>query len=245
MIPKGSRLAGLALCACLVVGLAQCKQKPGDKCSTPGKYTCVDTASALLCSSGTVVTLPCRGPHGCQGKGAASQCDDDLALEGDICQTTLNEDWSCSTDHKRELLCKDGKFQVARACKGPKSCQIQGNEIDCDDSMADVGDVCIEEPGDANYGCSLDKQTEVVCKSGKFQASNSCRGLKGCSIDGNTVSCDQSIAHEGELCRPVDNYSCSADAKVMLTCSPTMKWIKAKDCKKSGCRVKGHEVSCD
>jgi len=43
--------------------------------------------------------------------------------------------------------------------------------LTCDEQHGDVGDVCIEEPGDANYGCSLDKQTEVVCKSGKFQAS--------------------------------------------------------------------------
>jgi len=245
MIRKGSRLAAVVLCVCIAVGLTGCKQKVGDKCSSIGKFACTDTASAMLCNAGTLVTLPCRGPHGCQGTGTASQCDDDLALEGDYCQTTLNENWSCSTDHKKELLCKDGKFQVARACKGPKSCQIQGNTIECDDSMADVGDVCVEEPGDSNYGCSLDKQIEVVCKNGKFQPSNSCRGLKGCSISSNTVTCDQSMAREGELCRPVDNYSCTADAKQMLKCAATMKWAKEKDCKKNGCKVKGHEVSCD
>jgi hypothetical protein len=53
------------------------------------------------------------------------------------------------------------------------------------------------------------------------------------------------MAREGELCRPVDNYSCTADAKQMLKCAATMKWAKEKDCKKNGCKVKGHEVSCD
>jgi hypothetical protein len=235
------------LCASLAVALAGCnlKQKAGDKCTSIGKYICADATGALLCQNGTLVPLPCRGPKGCQGLGASSQCDDDLALEGDACLPTLNESYACSTDHKKELLCKDGKFATVSTCKGPKSCAIQGETVQCDDSMADVGDPCREEAGDANYGCTLDRKWEIVCKGGKFENSNSCRGVKGCWVDGNTVHCDLTFAREGDICRPVDNLSCGEDAKSEMKCSPQMKWVKRRDCKRAGCKIKGDEVYCD
>jgi hypothetical protein len=192
--------------------------------------------------------MPCRGPRGCQGRGTSSStCDDDLAQEGDPCQQTLNENYSCSTDHNKELLCKDGKFQTSSTCKGPKKCSVTGNTIKCDDSMADVGDPCVVEPGDANFGCSIDKKTEVQCDAAtnKFIASNACRGPKGCWIEGDLVQCDSSFARIGDTCRPVENHACNEDARSEVKCSPQMKWVKHRECKREGCRVKGREIWCD
>jgi hypothetical protein len=237
---------GLLIASWIVV-LAGCHLKPqaGGKCSNNGQYVCADPQSALLCQDGTFAPIACRGPKGCAGTGTASQCDDDLANEGDGCLTTLNENYACSTDHAKELLCKNGKFTEVRSCKGTKACSITGDSLHCDDSLADPGDPCVEEAGDANYACSTDKSLEVVCKGGKFGQSNSCRGTKGCWIGGDTVHCDMSFAREGDICRPVDNHSCSEDAKSEMLCSPQMKWTKKRDCKREGCKVKGNEVYCN
>jgi hypothetical protein len=249
------RLAAAVLSFSLLVALAQCnlKQQPGGKCTSNGRFICQDPASALLCQSGTLVALPCRGPKGCQGAGMASQCDDDLSQEGDACVQTLNENYSCSTDHKKELVCKDGKFVVISTCKGPKACVVNGTTIDCDDSFGDVGDLCQVGAGDANYACSTDKKSETVCKpmggadmkAGKFEESSGCRGIKGCHVEGETVYCDQSFAREGDLCRPVDNHSCTEDAKAELKCSAQMRWAKQRECKHGGCKIKTNEVICD
>lgn len=241
------RLAAAIVASLLAVGLVNCRGKPvaGGKCTVVGKYVCSDPSSALLCQGGTFVNLPCRGPKGCTGRGSSSECDDDLASEGDACLSTLNESYACSVDHKKELVCKDGKFQLARTCKGPKSCAIQGDTVHCDDSLIDVGDVCMEETGDANYACTPDRKTEVVCRGNKAEISNTCRGNKGCWIEGDTIHCDQDKGREGDVCRPVDNHSCSEDARSELKCAANGHWAKQRDCRHDGCKVKGNEVWCN
>lgn len=244
------RLAAAVFSVCLVVCLAQCKgmkPTPGGPCVTNNKYQCTDPSSALLCQNGKLVAMACRGPKGCRGTGASSSCDDDLSQEGDACMQSLNENYSCSLDHTKELICKDGKFAVARTCKGPKKCAVNGDLINCDDSMGDVGDVCRAEAGDANYGCTTDKKIEVVCDAAtsKFQPSNTCRGPKGCYIENERVYCDQSMARVGDKCRPVDNHSCSEDATAELKCSPQFSWMLQRACKHSGCKIKSNEVYCD
>jgi hypothetical protein len=219
----------------------------GDPCPVPNKYVCADTTSALLCRDGRRVPMPCRGPNGCFGEGDASKCDDDLGVAGDVCFMTLNENYACTPDHGSEVKCKDGTFAVVRTCKGPKKCVVEGDVVHCDDSFGDVGDSCIAEPNDANYSCSTDKKIEVVCdaSTSSFQPSNSCRGSKGCYITDDRVHCDQSSAREGDICRPVDNHSCSEDATVELKCSPQGTWKLQRPCKHAGCRIKNNEVYCD
>jgi hypothetical protein len=240
------QMAAAAFGGLLVTVLGSCKRPaPGSPCSNNGKIQCVDAVSGLLCQNSVIVALPCRGPHGCGM--AAATCDDDLAMEGDACQQTLNENYSCATDHTKELVCKDGKFQTASTCRGPRKCAVNGSTIECDDSMAELGDTCVVESGDRNFGCSVDKKTEVECDAAtnKFVAFNGCRGAKGCWIEGDMVHCDASYAREGDPCRPVDNHACSEDARSEMRCSPQMAWAKYRDCKREGCKVKGHEIWCD
>jgi hypothetical protein len=246
-----SRFAAAVLCVSLVVGLVECKGKPvpGGSCTSNNKYICTDPSSALLCQSGKLVVYPCRGPKGCQGQGVASECDDDLANEGDACLTTANESYACGTDHKKELICKDGKFVMARTCKGPKSCSVTGDMIHCDDSMADPNDQCVAEPGDANFACSTDKKYEVECKgaSAKFEISNSCRGPKGCYIQNDSVYCDRTFGREGDVCRPVGEPACGEDGRSEVKCvaaGVSGKWVKQRDCRR-GCSIKGNYVECD
>jgi len=80
---------------------------------------CVDTAvGASLQQWNPSSRCRVEARTACQGKGAASQCDDDLALEGDICQTTLNEDLVMQHGPQEELLCKDGKFPSREGMQG-------------------------------------------------------------------------------------------------------------------------------
>lgn len=245
MKPVCRWMAPAVLSLFFLAGASDCKPKPGAKCSTNGRFTCQDPSSALLCQGGVIVSLPCRGPGGCQGVGASSECDDDLAEEGDNCAMTQSENYSCTTDHKKELLCTEGKFVVRRTCKGQNACAIAANLIHCDDSVADVGDACVEEAGEANYACSVNKSLELVCKGKKFEESNSCRGPKGCWIQGESESCDYSFGREGETCRPVDSNACSDDAKSELVCTAQGKWAKKHECRREGCKVKGNDLYCD
>lgn len=191
--------------------------------------------------------LPCRGPHGCQGTGAGSTCDDDLAQEGDTCQPMLDGNYSCGLDLGRELLCKDGQFKTVSTCRGPKKCTIAGGTIACDDSLAELGDPCLVEAGDRNFGCSVDRKTEVRCDAATatFVAYNGCRGPTGCWIGADFVHCDSSLARAGEPCRHADDRACGEDAASEMTCSLQLKWVKQRECKREGCKVKGREVWCD
>ena len=237
------------MAAAALVVFAECKglkPTPGAKCVANGKFQCTDPSSAILCQAGVYVALPCRGPHGCAGTGLQSKCDDDLATEGDACMMTLNENYACTSDHTKELICKDGKFVTLRTCKGPSKCTIANETLNCDDSIADVGDACVAEAGDANYGCSLDKKIEVVCDAAtsKFQSFTACRGQKGCNIEKDVVHCDRTIGRVGEQCHTADDRSCSEDATAELKCSPQLRWLKQQDCKHDGCKVKGNYISC-
>jgi hypothetical protein len=134
----------------------------GDPCPVPNKYVCADTTSALLCRNGKRVAMPCRGPNGCRGEGDASKCDDDMGVAGDVCAMSLNENYACTPDHGSEVICKDNTFVVARACKGPKKCAVDGDLVHCDDSLGDVGDPCVAAPDDSNYACTTDRDRSRV-----------------------------------------------------------------------------------
>jgi hypothetical protein len=242
------RLAVAAVSAVLLLVLVQCnalKRKPGDKCVAPGTFTCSDPSTALLCQTGTLITMPCRGPNGCTGTGPGSQCDDDFGQTGEPCLTGSNgENYACGTDQKSELVCTAGKWTLASTCKGPAACKITGLMVQCDDNFADVGDPCQSNASDANYSCTPDKKTIVVCQQNKFAEWEGCRGPKGCHIEGNNVYCDTTLGKEGDMCRHADNHACSDDGTAMLKCTAAFKWTKQSDCKHGGCTVKGNEVDC-
>jgi hypothetical protein len=234
----------------LVAGLWDCKglslkQKPGDKCTHNNMYVCTDPSEAILCQDGTLVAMPCHGPKGCQGTGTASQCDDDLAKEGDSCVVAASgANYSCGTELKSELICTAGKFVLASTCKGPKGCRIVNANVECDHNFAEVGDTCVAPASDSNYSCTPDKKTEVVCQENKFAAWQPCKGPKGCHNENNSVYCDATFGADGDTCRHVDANACTEDAKSMLKCSPQFKWAKQKDCPKEGCKLQGNQVWC-
>jgi hypothetical protein len=242
------RLAAAVGSGLLLLVLVQCnalKQKPGDKCVSNGKFQCTDPSTALLCQGGTIVSMPCRGPNGCQGVGPGSQCDDDLGQAGEACLSgSGGENYACGTDQKSELVCTNGKWVVNSTCKGPAGCKVTGTMVHCDDDFADVNDPCQSNASDANYSCTPDKKTIVVCQSNKFIEWEGCHGPKGCHIENNQVFCDTTMGAVGDTCRHADNHACSDDAQSMLRCTAQFKWAKQQDCH-HGCRVHGNEVDCN
>jgi hypothetical protein len=241
------RLTVAAVSGLLLLLFVQCnKQKPGDKCVNNGKFTCMDPSTAMLCQAGTIVTMPCRGPTGCQGMGPGSQCNDDLGQAGEPCLAGVGgENYACTTDMKGELVCTGGKWTVNSTCKGPRGCKVAGEIIHCDDDFADIGDACLSSASDANYSCTPDKKTIVVCQQNKFVEWEGCHGPKGCHIESDNVYCDSAMATEGDMCRHPDRFACADDSKSMMKCSPQFKWAKQQDCKRQGCKIRGNEVICE
>jgi hypothetical protein len=233
-----SRATWLAIVVVSVFVFVNCKLRPspGGKCSTPGKALCMDTGTALLCKGGSFVNIPCKGPKGCVplGRSGDIECDDDLAAEGDNCMGYLNENYACSTDHTKALVCKADKFQLWGNCRGPKSCQIHANTVECDRTLQEAGDPC-NIPN--NYACSADHKLMLKCTDDKFVSDNSCRGPKACAHNEllHRVDCDDTIAVEGDPCSDQDEVCCAVDGKSRLICK-SHKYVVDKNCRrKDGC----------
>jgi hypothetical protein len=224
----------LALFAIALLALG-CRSKPaaGDKCTKEGRYVCADLQSALYCKSGVFVAVPCKGAKGCSGD-KNPRCDYELAAEGDACMSASSENYACSVDNKSGLVCKDGKFVLWRACKGPQGCVVRADRIECDNTYADPGDPC----GTAgSFACSVDKKLALVCKEGKYFVDSACRGPEACRVgtQARKLECDDSVANEGDPCDTEREVTCSEDHKSELVCT-NLKWTKKLDCtRKDGC----------
>lgn len=99
---------------------------------------------------------------------------------------------NCSQEKEAEcrggsqaLLCYKGKWMEVQ-CRGPKGCSEKGGVIECDESLAQVGDGCHDE---GNLACSSDKKAIVSCSQGKWTQKDAC-GSKNCVVTGNTVGCE-------------------------------------------------------
>ena len=70
-----------------------------------------------------------------------------------------------------------------RFCRGAKGCSTSGREIDCDESVASLGDPC----GLSGYACSADGKNELACQGGRFiqhkACKNWCKVLNSSSLD--------------------------------------------------------------
>jgi hypothetical protein len=112
----------------------------GDLCIDEGDAACrTDRAAFLKCTSGKFrTTNTCRGPKGCvlsekpDENKTLFECDDSLAQAGDACED--ENDQSCAVDRKALLACHAHKFNLSKACRGPKGCGLNDatGKFDCD-----------------------------------------------------------------------------------------------------------------
>jgi hypothetical protein len=202
-----------------------CKPKPGGRCS--GTQTaCEDAKTALFCDDGKFSEMTCGGPDGCAQSGKQVDCDNTIASKGDGCSD--NDDLACSAEKKSELRCRSNHFALASTCRGPGGCFFTGNKLHCDTDIADLSDPCEEKD---DLACSLDKKALYKCDGAQYQLDSTCRGPKGCSIEGNNVNCDHHVAEVGDLCRLEGSYACTGDMKALLACR-TGKFKLEKKCNK-------------
>ena len=146
-------------------------------CSTDGKFE-------LTCGGGAmVVTSTCKGPNGCRAStdGSSISCDTTYADPDDPCDTTES---ACSTDHRAQLFCRAGKYQVGATCKGPDGCTLtplengHGFRLSCDDHVADVGDPCF---GSDRVACASNERALLTCTAQRFVVQRACK--KGCVVE--------------------------------------------------------------
>jgi hypothetical protein len=61
-----------------------------------------------------------------------------------------------------------------------------GFKVECDDSIANVGDPCEKE---GHYSCAPDEHSIVKCSNKKFVQDDKCRSKEKCAVRGEQVGC--------------------------------------------------------
>ena len=134
---------------------------------------------------------------------------------------------------------RNKKIEITK-CLGAKACSEGATTIDCDTTIQTLGEAC---EGD-EVACSVDKKQILRCASAKFVLGQACRGAKGCTVNGQKISCDEGDQVEGEPCSPDGNYACTGDKKSLLKCA-AFKWAIDEKCKgRKTCQQRGDEVGC-
>lgn len=238
---------GAAL-ALLVVssGCKLLKKKAGDACSGD-EAVCLDPSTILECHDGKFAQMACKGAKGCAERHTGSstagktvthnyavECDFTGNASGEPC---LEDSALCSADKSTMITCKDKKISATK-CMGPRQCTETAKEVDCDTTIQPAGGTC---EGD-DHACTPDKKQMLRCSGGKLVVGASCRGPKGCSVEGQKITCDTGPQNVGEPCSG-ESYECSTDKKVLLKCSGN-KWVVDQKCGKKGCISNEHEAGC-
>ncbi len=68
-----------------------------------------------------------------------------------------------------------------------------------------------------------------------------CRGPAACKPKGSSVTCDQSLASEGDTCI-ASGVACTVDHSALLICKDG-KFVRGADCPQ-GCVVTGDQATC-
>jgi hypothetical protein len=102
----------------------------GDPCSTDdeGNAKCIGVDKRITCRSGKYFVDSCLGDEGCKAAGSI-RCDQSKGEDGAPCTGKTN---ACTTDGKRVLECRDGRFVTTATCPGEGGCSIFDHKVDCD-----------------------------------------------------------------------------------------------------------------
>ena len=162
-----------------------------DVCNLAGDFVCTaDKKGMLECTKNKwTFVQSCLGARGCVMEQKKVTCDNSVANLGDACRE--EDDYACAPDQKAALVCRGGKFVTASPCKGAKGCRVTGDKasgfkVECDDSIANVGDPCERE---GHYACAPDEKSIVRCKDKKFVQDDKCRSREKCQVRGEQVGC--------------------------------------------------------
>jgi hypothetical protein len=155
---------------------------------------------------------------------------------GDSCSGDIGE----CTDKTTALFCEGGKY-VAYVCRGSNGCREQLERVECDQSVAEPGDVC----GEAGATCSVDGKRALDGKDHVLVEHRMCRGPRQCTIADGKVRCDTSLGEVGDGCTGEGTAACTVDKKAMLVCHEG-KLELGRTCRGSTpCSSVDGKVGCD
>jgi hypothetical protein len=228
--------------AYVVALVVACKAGEGSACKK-GESTCLDKGSALSCIAEKYVRAPCAGPLGCTKFETHANCDNSVSNEGDVCLSEAEEEYACTPDKKRALVCTKGRFVRYMECRGKGGCSVDGRTVACDTAISNVGDPCKAQGATA---CTEDGKQMVTCQNGKFVLYRHCRGQYGCYSKDDAPTCDLTKSLEGDTCGVNGLVVCSVDGQSELVCQGST-FMRSRACKK-GCTVTaraGKNIQCD
>jgi hypothetical protein len=160
----------------------------GEPCLEEGKPECTGDHKAMIkCENAHWKLLDkCGGALGCVANAQGAKCDLGAATEGSPCTKENEGNASCTPDSKSLLICKGGKMTLGARCKGMHGCRQAGTQLECDETVAELNDVCDSSEYEGKFACTPDKKMRLVCKSNKMVKDRACR----CSVMIDKVSCD-------------------------------------------------------
>jgi len=226
-----------------------CSPKPGKSCDAKDRPTCLDPQTLLDCRDGTWVAAPCLGPQGCQSTPDDFACDTSFSKVGDTCSKDKDTHYACSTDKKDQLRCNRGKWVSIAQCTKDPGCSPTNIINSCPGAVSKEGDDCYvgSDPKKKSYTCSIDKKSALICREGKWKATEQCLGKDGCDSSLFTVKCDGPVAKPGDFCEFENeaDYACTPDGKAEVVCTAA-GWTLAKKCRgEEGCTSSILGVKCD
>jgi hypothetical protein len=137
-----------------------------------------DQRSVVQCQRGSWVLLQsCPGARGCGIANNMIQCDaapmatQPQAPVGVGIPCAAEGGYDCTPDRRNLTICRGGRTAIASTCRGSRGCNV-GNAVDCDHSMALVGDPC---DGPKEIACSQDSRSLLRCTNGVYQVGEPCR----------------------------------------------------------------------
>jgi hypothetical protein len=162
----------------------------GDRCSRDdqGVAVCASPSEMLACRGGTFVTVPCRGPNGCEMVGEQPRCDQSVAELGEACNPAGAK--ACSPDEARVLACADGRMTDLYRCRGDGKCRASGGKLACDQTVAQLGDRC-DKALSGHIACSADRKALITCRDERFVPSEKCKAGTVCTVNGQSTKCER------------------------------------------------------
>ncbi|HVH45265.1 MAG TPA: hypothetical protein VM925_23090 [Labilithrix sp.] len=91
--------------------------------------------------------------------------------------------YECTADRRALTACRGGRTVLASTCRGARGCTV-GNAVDCDHSVAMIGDAC---DGPREIACSQDSKALLRCSNGVYQFAEACRNA--CLATSGRVLC--------------------------------------------------------
>jgi len=170
-----------------VMGDVSCDpvKEVGEPCAVGDEFDCATEGKAWLdCKDGKWVEhMKCSKL--CVRNVQGIKCENASGAVGDVCTKEQIDQAVCSADKLQLLVCDGEKFFSASSCRGQNKCRAVNKQIECDTSMAEVGDACEDE---GILSCDTAKKTMLKCVGKKFVKEQDCK--KRCNNAFNKFSCD-------------------------------------------------------